>query len=128
MSNEETKEKIEDRPRGERGELGQATAAQTLKQLYHQACFKRVDAEDKHNPGKKVWIKNPDAPSLKQFARELRGENLDVAALWFNHKKGSANTKRSDANIASAKAAGTATKMERRKKSAGSKSSSTTTK
>ena len=62
MSEEELKEKTEDRPRGDRGELGQATAALTIKQLYHQAWFKRVNAEDKHNPTRMVWVRTPMRP------------------------------------------------------------------
>lgn len=119
MSNEEQQEKTPERQRGDRGEMGVATAALTIKQLYHEACFKRVDAEDKHNPGRKVWVKNPDAPSLKQFARELKGESMDVAAQWFAHKKGSMDASRSDINIKAAKEAAFATKTERHKKSAG---------
>lgn len=120
MSNEEEKqEKPTERPKGDRGELGVATASLTLKQRYHQAHFKRVDAEDKHNPGKKHWVKNEGAPSLKQFARKLLGSGDPNVKDWFARKNGSMDDKRTDKNIADARAAAAATKAERHKRSAG---------
>lgn len=101
---------------GNRGEIGQPTAALTLKQRYHQAHFDRVDAEDKKNPSKKMWVKHPGAPSLKQFARGLVSKGDPNAKDWLDHKSGSLNQKRSDANIVIAHAAFAATKLERRKK------------
>lgn len=105
----------QDRPRGERGEVGEATAGLTIKQKYHQTYFTRVDADDKHNPNKRVWVKNEGAPTLKQFARHLAKDGDQVAKDWFAHKRGSMNAKRSDANIKAAKEAASATKAAKRK-------------
>lgn len=119
MSDEVQKDQAEERSRGDRGVVGEATAALTIKQRYHEAHFKRVDAEDKHNPTKKVWFKVEGAPSLKQFARKLLANGDPVAKDWFARKRGSMNAQRSDANIKAAREAAAATKLERRKKSAG---------
>lgn len=113
--------KVADRTPGQKGELGVATAGLTVKQMYHRAHFQRVDAEDKGNPNKKRWIKNPDAPSLKQFARQLLVKGDTTVNEWLAHKNGSLNQARTDKNIADAKAAASATKMERRKRSSGKK-------
>lgn len=109
------------RPRGSRGELGEATASLTLKQRYHQSHFKRVDPEDKYNPNKRIWVKNEDAPSLKQFARKLLASGDISAKEWFANKNGAKNVSRSEANIKAAMEASNATKTERRKKSQGKK-------
>jgi hypothetical protein len=121
IENKETEKKEVERTPGPKGVLGTATAGLTIKQRYHAAHFKRVDAEDKSNPGKRVWVKNPNAPSLKQYARGLSIKGDPNAKDWFDHKNGSMNAKRTEANIASAKAAGAATKMEKRKAGAGKK-------
>ncbi len=109
----------EERPRGDRGIVGEPTAALTLKQRYHEAHFQRVDAEDKHNPTKRRWVKNPGAPSLKQFARELLASGDATAKEWFAHKRGSLNASRSDANLKAAREAASATKTAKRKKGQG---------
>lgn len=119
MSDEVLKEKVEERPRGDRGVVGEATAGLTIKQMYHEAHFKRVDAEDKNNPSRRVWVKNEGAPSLKQFSRKLLVSGDPVAKDWFAHKRGSMNAKRSDANIKAAHEAAFATKTERHKRSSG---------
>ena len=90
--------KTEERPRGNRGELGVATAALTLKQMWHAAHFTRKDVGDKHNPRKRVFVRNHGAPSLKKYARELAKSGNQVAKDWFAHKAGSLNTERTDAN------------------------------
>jgi hypothetical protein len=114
-----TEKKEDERQRGARGEVGTATASQTIKQRYHQACFKQVDAEDKHNPGKKLWVKLEGAPSLKQYARKLLASGDPTVKDWFGNKRGAKNAQRSEKNIAEAHAAAAATKVERRKRSAG---------
>jgi hypothetical protein len=105
--------------RGDRGQVGEPTAATTIKQMYHRTHFTRVSAEDKRNPTKQVWKRNPNAPSLKQFARAqvLKGDT--VAKDWLDHKNGSVDQSRTDANIALTKTIAAATHLERRKKSAG---------
>lgn len=115
---EDEKTKSEERPRGYNGVLGEATASLTIKQRYHQAYFQRVDAGDKNNPNKKVWVKMPDAPSLKQFARKLLANGDPNVKEWFANKNGAKDEKRSDANIKAARDAASATKTERHKRSA----------
>lgn len=130
MSNEETvqeqseqkKEKAEP-VRGDRGELGTATAGLTIRQRWHEAHFIRVNAGLKQNPNKRIWVRNPGAPSLKAFARSLLkgmmselGGGDQVAKEWFDHKRGSLNQKRSDANVKASMEARTATKAAKRKK------------
>jgi hypothetical protein len=100
--------------RGVRGEIGTATAADTVKQRYHATHYNRVDAEDKRNPNKKRWIKNTNAPSLKQFARKLMASGDANAKDFMANKHGAKDAKRSEANIASTKAAAAATKMGRK--------------
>lgn len=114
-----TEQKEEQRPRGYNGVLGEATASLTIKQRYHEAYFKRVDAEDKDNPGKRIWVKLEGAPSLRQFARKLLANGDPNAKEWFGNKKGAKDEKRSDANVKAAHDAAAATKTERHKKSAG---------
>lgn len=81
--------------RGDRGVVGTATAGLTIKQR---------------------WGAEGRGLSLKSFARKLAKDGDQIAKDWFAHKRGSMNQKRTDKNIADAKAAGLATKTERRKK------------
>jgi hypothetical protein len=90
--------KQEANPPGERGEVGQATAGLTIKQRWHEAHFTRKDVGDKHNPRKRVWVRNHGAPSLKHYARDMAKSGDTVAKDWFAHKTGSLNTERTDAN------------------------------
>ena len=90
--------KQEANPPGERGEVGVATAGLTIKQKWHETHFTRKDVGDKHNPRKRVWVKNHGAPSLKRFARDLAKSGDTVAKDWFAHKGGSLNAERTDAN------------------------------
>lgn len=114
IENKEAEHKVVERATGPKGVLGTATAGLTIKQRYHAAFFTREDAEDKGNPSKRVWVKKPNAPSLKQYARGLAVKGDPNAKDWLDHKKGSMNAKRTEANIATAKAAGAATKMKRK--------------
>jgi len=98
----------------DRGIVGVATPSLAIKQLYHQAFFKREDANSKHNHNKKVWVKTTGAPSLKQFARRLAKEGDVVAKEWLQNKLGAKDAKRSDTNIAAAKAAASATKSAKK--------------
>jgi hypothetical protein len=124
MTDENTTETKTEKPedttaRGERGEVGKATAAQTLKQMWHATHFKHVDANDRHNPRKKVWVPLANALSLKQFARKLVASGDPIAKEWFEHKKGSENQARSDKNAARISLERTASKAARRKKGTG---------
>ncbi len=123
MSNEETiqeqpetKKKEKEVTRGDRGELGIATAGLTIRQRWHAEHFTRVSAEDKRAPNKRIYVRNPGAPSLKAFARALAKESDPVAQNWLRNKLGAQNQKRSDANIKAAMEARTATKAAKRKK------------
>lgn len=92
MEDNKTQEQVQ--TRGQRGEVGVASASLTLKTRYA-------------SEGRGI--------SLKQFARKLAKEGDAVAKEWFANKSGAKNQKRTDSNINTAKAAGAATKMERRK-------------
>lgn len=63
--------------RGERGQVGEATAAGTVKSLWHKAYF----IKDKQGLTRK-----PQTPSLKAFARTLVKEGDTTAQSWFAHK------------------------------------------
>jgi len=116
---EEKAEKKEERTPGARGEVGTATPALTIRQKWHEAHFKRVSADDKHNPTKRLWVPNGGAPSLKKFARELLKTGDPVAKEWFANKKGDKNLKRSDANIKAQREAAMASKAARKKSKSG---------
>ncbi len=94
---EETKveEKKKEESRGDRGEVGVATAGLTMRQRWAQS-------------GKSV--------SLKQFARAQAKAGDAVAKEWFANKLGAKNQKRSDANIKAKTEAAQATKAAKRKK------------
>lgn len=89
-----------EKSRGDRGIVGKATSACTLKQRWAEA--------KKTNP----------RLSLKQFARGLVKTGDQNAKDWFAHKKGSLNMKRAEANAITARAAGAATKLKKRTKKA----------
>lgn len=123
MSNEEniqeeapSAKKEKEVVRGDRGELGTATAGLTIRQKWHEAHFSRVAAPTKHNPGRRVFVRNPGAISLKAFARGLAKDGDPTAKEWLSNKLGARNQKRSDANIKAAKEASTATHAAKRKK------------
>lgn len=106
-------------PPGERGELGVATAGDTIKQMWHAEHHVLQDVGDKHNPRKQLWVKRAGAPSLKKYAKALLASGNDVAKKWFASKAGANNAKRSDANRARAATEASASKAARRKKSHG---------
>lgn len=123
MEKEDKKEKTESEqhPRGERGFVGTATAANALKRLWHERHFKRVDANNRFNPRKKFWVANRDCPSLKDFARSLLKDETygKLANDWFADKLGAKNAKRSEKNIARIALEKQATRAAKRKKSQG---------
>ena len=125
MSNEENNQEQTEQPsakkekevtRGDRGELGIATAGLTIRQKWHEAHFTRVAAPTKHNPGRRIYVRNPGGLSLKAFARGLVKDGDPTAKEWLSNKLGSKNQKRSDANIKAATEARQATKAAKRKK------------
>lgn len=112
------KEEPKEVARGDRGEVGQATAALKIRQMWHEAHFSRKDIGDKHNPRKRVWVANPGPKvSLKKFARELLKAGDPVAKEWFANKAGARNEKRSEKNQSRVSLEKQASKAARRKKS-----------
>jgi hypothetical protein len=88
-------EKSDSKPsRGERGDVGVASAGDTMKKL-HRATGRGL--------------------SLRVFARQLLKDGDPVAKEWFSNKKGAKNQKRSEKNIAAAQVAASATKASRKK-------------
>lgn len=91
--------------RGERGELGVATASLTIKQR---------------------WLASKTGTSLKAYARNLAKSGDANAKEWLGNKAGAKNQKRSSANATAAKAAAAATKLGRKKSKSGGKAKATT--
>lgn len=121
MSEENTqqdteKEQKEGMARGPKGELGTATPALQIRQMWHEACFKRIDTSDRAHPNRKTFMPQKGAVSLKAFARKLAKEGDPVAKSWLANKLGASNQKRSDKNATEAKLIGAATKTAKRKK------------
>lgn len=114
------KVELQETPRGERGEVGVATAGLKIRQLWHDAHFTRKDIGDKHNPRKRIYVPNPGgAPSLKKFARELLKAGDAVAKEWFANKRGAKDQKRTEKNQARVNLEKQASKAARRKASQG---------
>jgi hypothetical protein len=112
---------------GDRGVVGEATAALKIKNLWHETHFKLVDDDNPFNPNHRVWTpNNSNVPSLKRFARGLAASGDQVAKDWLDHKHGSLNQARTDANIKAAHEAASATHLEKRKKSEKNRSKSKT--
>lgn len=114
---EKTAEQKQEKARGDRGELGVATAGDTIKQMWRAAHFKRSDKDS--------WARLPGAPSLKKFARELVKSGNKVAKDWFDHKTGSLNAQRSEKNRGRISLESQASKAARRKKSQGKQAKAT---
>jgi hypothetical protein len=83
-----------ERVRGSRGNVGEASPGLAMRQLWHAA-----------NSGE----------SLKAFARRLVKEGNTIARSWLENKKGKLNAKRNDKNIQRVSAERTATKASKRK-------------
>jgi hypothetical protein len=107
--------------RGVRGELGTASAGQTLKLRYHTTHFDREDAQDRRNPNKKRWVKHHGAPSLKVFARKLASQGDVGAKDWMECKKQALNLSRSEGNTKKAIESRMATRAAHRKSGSGGK-------
>lgn len=109
-------EVVKEKERGPSGEVGVATPALTMRQLWHQAFFERIAGHG----GVRQWQPRlgVEVLSLKRFARALLAKGDQVAGTWFDNKAGRHNQARSEANIKAAREAAFATKTERRKKSA----------
>jgi len=106
--------------RGERGELGVATASLTIKDRWHSEHFKLVDTSDKAHPHRRTFVKNAGAPSLKAFARALLKSGDENAKEWFANKRGDNRQERSEANVKLASLCASASKLARKKSKGGS--------
>lgn len=102
MEETTTEAVVEQSNRGQRGEVGTASASQTIKKLWH-------------NEGGNL--------SLKQFARGLvmtkndnRVEHKQTAKEWLANKNGAKNAKRSETNVIRVRAEASATKLGRKAK------------
>jgi hypothetical protein len=101
----EANKKLE-KVKGERGEIGEATASLSIK---------------------KMWRANlVGHPSLKRYARQLMAKGDALAKDWFAHKRGSMNAQRTDANKSRASLERQATKASRRKRADGNKTKAKT--
>lgn len=89
---------VQEVARGDRGVVGEASAAMTLKQMWHEANHRLVEAGDKTNPHRQAWVLNRGAPSLKQFAKAQAKAGDKVAKEWLANKAGAKNEERSDKN------------------------------
>jgi hypothetical protein len=98
MSND-NQEVSNEKPRGQSGEVGTATASKALKKLWHTSAAK---------------------VSLKAFARQLlKGTDKDKAQLvkdWYRNKAGKLNAKRSEKTIQRINLEKSATKLARKPK------------
>lgn len=90
----------QERTKGNRGDVGIATAGLTIKQMWR---------------GSKTRLR------LRAFARDLVKQKNQVAIDWFAHKSGSLNQNRSDKNVARVLIERQATKAAHRKSKGASK-------
>jgi hypothetical protein len=104
---------------GPNGEIGQPTAALTIKQLWHAELHVLMDVGDKNNPRKQKWVRKQGTLSLKKYARQLAASGNTVAKDWFEHKQGSLNAERSEKNVVRIALEAQASKASRRKKALG---------
>lgn len=95
--------------RGERGEIGEASASQTVK---------------------KMWKGAGQHISLKSFVRKSLANKDDASAIlkeWFLNKKGTKNTGRSEQNTKRVELERQASKSARKKMGQGKNKATTTT-
>lgn len=85
---------VKETVRGNRGEVGVASAGLTMRQR---------------------WVSANTGQSLKRFARQLLKEGDAIAKEWFANKRGIKNAKRSEKNMQRVIAERTATKASKRK-------------
>lgn len=104
--------------------MGDKRLSDQIKNRWHEACFVRAVNPFTNAAGekkeKKVWL--PSAHTwmpLKSFVRKLVSEGDGMAKEWLNHKNGSLNLPRSEANIKAAREARAASKLARKSKKGG---------
>ena len=100
--------------------MGDHRLSEQIKLRWHQACFKLVSAPTDKNSKHRAWVPTESFVSLKEFARKLAKDGDGLAKEWLNHKSGSLNQPRSDANVKAAREACAASKLARRKSKSGS--------
>ena|SRR5271165_2639957 len=110
-------EEVKEIPPGFRGEVGIASASQTLKQMWHEAHHVLQSVGNSKNPRKELWVKHKGAPSLKKFGRQLALAKDPVAMAWLSNKSGGLNEKRTDKNRARISLERQASSSARKKKS-----------
>lgn len=99
--------------------MGDHRLSEQIKDRWHEACFKVVDAPSATNAKRRAWEPTSGWTALKSFVRKLASEGDGMAKEWLSHKKGSLNQPRSDANIKAAREACAATKLAHRKSKSG---------
>lgn len=100
---------------GPRGDVGEASPGLKLRQMWHEAHFKREDTSDRAHPFRKAWVPQKGSPSLKEFARQLAKDGNQLAKDWLARKLGSMNQKRNEKNVARISLEKQATKAARHK-------------
>jgi hypothetical protein len=108
--------------------MGDHRLGEQIKDRWHEACFKKVDAPSPTNLKKRRWEPTASFVSLKTFVRKLLKEGDQQAQDWLAHKDGSLNQPRSEANVKAAREAKAASKLARKSKKNNGSASSTTTK
>lgn len=111
--------------RGERGNVGEASAGDLIKRLWHETHFRKVEPTHGKQVRRRVWARNKGCPSLKQFARTQASAGNKTAIDWVAQKNGALEIGRSDKNIARVASERTASMASRRKKSTGKASKAT---
>lgn len=101
--------------------VGTATPAETIKTLWHKACFKRVPVKSETNPNKHAWRRTSAYVPLKVFTRSLIKDGNEVAVKFLSNKEGTLNEKKSETNAMRARASGQASKLSRKSKKSSSK-------
>jgi len=102
--------------------MGDHRLSEQIKLRWHQACFKRVSAPTDKNSKHRSWVPTESFVSLKDFVRKLAKEGDGLAKEWLDHKLGSLNQDRTDANQKAAREACAASKLARRKSKGGGSS------
>jgi hypothetical protein len=111
--------------KGERGIVGEASAGDIIKRLWHETHFRKVEPTHGKQAHRRVWARNKGCPSLKAFARTQASAGNQTAKDWMAQKNGALDIGRSDKNIARVASERTASMASRRKKSSGKVSKAT---
>jgi hypothetical protein len=113
---------------GPRGIVGVATAACTIKRLWHEATHVLQNIGNSKNPRKQAWIRKAGSVSLKKFARQLAAKENDhqtTAKEFFANKRGAKEQARSNTTLSRIMLEKQASKSARKSKGKSGGSSST---